>query len=463
MAQRVAVDMFGNGGETQQTAIPRPSAMASIATPAGSPTVPPTAVSMPASALVQRQAPTSTFTPQTFTAPPPVPPPHAPPAAPAPAARTPTFGNPTYDRIGGLFTNAGVTPDLGMVSQWGTNVDDNYLRTIAAEIQRQHPAAAASTGPQNTGMGGFTGDVNDRNSVQSWLHGLTGGGATQDLFFNGGLQDAILAAGMEPEMAGDGTWRGRVYPIPGRYDYFIDIPMSDWHGSSGGETPMAAAGGAMPAGVPSWLSELMDSSLGRLLTNNGQTPFGDVVQNQLASLMMNGGHTPGIDNQLINTREHFGKLQEGMLADARGALADQGAGSLPGVEQGADTLAVGRIAQQIAPAQSQALRDVETHALDIQNESFMNAVQMATGMARDQAQTMVSLLGTGSQRQQMLTSLSLDLLHENNSWNQFVASYGLDRAQLEEDIQNGRMDRVVELLKVFLGGAGAAANGFIGN
>jgi hypothetical protein len=149
-----------------------------------------------------------------------------------------------------------------------------------------------------------------------------------------------------------------------------------------------------------------------------------------------------------------------MLEDARAALAGQGGLSAPGVEQGSTTAAVQRISEAIAPEFADALRDIYGKALDESNENFMGALQMATGMADDQAKNLLQALGQGTSRQQALAGIALDTLAQNMDWNKFLATHSLDTAKLMEDIQNGRLDRVVQLMKLFIDGAGNSQQGY---
>lgn len=69
------------------------------------------------------------------------------PAAPAPSGITSgaqsamNFGNPVYNQIGGYFQQyTGAAPNFGQVSQWGTNVDANYMAKIQQAIYNSQQA-----------------------------------------------------------------------------------------------------------------------------------------------------------------------------------------------------------------------------------------------------------------------------------------------------------------------------------
>lgn len=73
-----------------------------------------------------------------------------------------SFGNPVYDQIAELFrnfTNGGYTPTQADVSQWGTNVDANYMNQIGGAIKnwwatQQGAQTPATTTQTTTGSGG---------------------------------------------------------------------------------------------------------------------------------------------------------------------------------------------------------------------------------------------------------------------------------------------------------------------
>ena len=46
------------------------------------------------------------------------------------------------------------------------------------------------------------------------------------------------------------------------------------------------------------------------------------------------------------------------------------------------------------------------------------------------------------------------------AWNQFLAQYGLDRARVFEEIQNGRIGALLPLLQMYLTAATATSQGY---
>lgn len=208
------------------------------------------------------------------------------------------------------------------------------------------------------------------------------------------------------------------------------------------------------------MSGLLDSALAGTLLSGGLTPFGGGVENALASLIGRGGVSPDIQQQIIGAREKSGLAQRSMLEDARSALADSGQLSEPGIMQGGTNAAVERIGERIAPDFASSLRDIYTHGLDVSNTGLLTALQTATGLSEAEANNILQAVGTGTQRQAALSNIALNVLHTNIDWQKFLAQHNLDQAKLSEDIQNGRYDRIVSLLQLFLQASGVAAGGY---
>jgi hypothetical protein len=208
------------------------------------------------------------------------------------------------------------------------------------------------------------------------------------------------------------------------------------------------------------LSNSIDDALKRLLDSGGVTDYGRFVQDALAKIINEGGLKTDVTQGLIGARESAGNAQQAMLRDARAGLADSGLVNEPGIAQGAETGALTGIAERIAPSYAQAVRDVYTHATDVANASVLSSLQMATGLSENEANNILNTIGAGTTRQTALANIALGVLDRNIEWNKFLAQYGLDQAKLANDIQNGNMAQVIELLKLFLGGAGTAAGGY---
>lgn len=209
------------------------------------------------------------------------------------------------------------------------------------------------------------------------------------------------------------------------------------------------------------LSELMSSGLAGLLQEGG-TPYGQNIAVTLADLIGRGGVTPATEINLNRARDSEATAFKGMMADARSELASRGTASMPGVEQGPENLAIRRTSEALAPAYADAVAGIESHAIDVSNASTMQALQMATGLSQDQANNVLAAVGTGTARQQVLSNIALDVLRENIGWNEFLADYGLRHDQVQEQMQQGRIDSLLPLLEMYFKLAQQSAQGFIG-
>ena len=93
---------------------------------------------------------------------------------------------------------------------------------------------------------------------------------------------------------------------------------------------------------------------------------------------------------------------------------------------------------------------------------LQNAISLSTGMSQEQSLNLLATAQTVNQRQQMMNDIAISILDRNIEWNQFLATYGLDRAQTLEAIQTGRIAAVQPLLELYLRVAEDAQQGAVG-
>lgn len=450
---RVPLDgtsFFGSRGNVT-TGTPRRGA----ATFGGTPTVPATAQSIsPDDILNDAQAHFNPLNPNPEShfntaaaptnTPPPTPPPQPGGATPPPASTLPPAHSTNTKAPDGTFR---------VVNGWDpTKLNDTTHNTAKYEFMRAVQNAGA--------VGGGLGERGDRASMSADLPRIV-----QDLQYVG-FPSAKLV-GDDSIDFGDGN--GPIDVLTGNGEWWWSGNQSQPAGPAAGAGGPGAASGAPGGGIPDWIQNLyggtqggdasLDGAISGLL--GGETPYGHDIGSALSALIKNGGVTPDIKQGLISARENAALAEQGLMADARGRLADSGGLSTPGVEQGATNAAIERTAATVAPTFASAVRDVQNHALDVQNESFMGALQMATGMSRDQATAALGAIGAGTTRQQVLGDLALRQLSLDQDWNKFVAQHGLDVTKLQEDIANGRMDRMIALLHEYILGGTSTAGGYI--
>lgn len=206
----------------------------------------------------------------------------------------------------------------------------------------------------------------------------------------------------------------------------------------------------------------MDASLSDLLTHGGASPYGRTIEATLSDLISRGGVTPNMTAQLTQARDANAGAMAGQTADARAELAARGLGSPHGAGQGPETTAIGRISQSLAPGYASAVTDINNHAIDVANSSVMSALTMATGMSEADATSILNTVGTGTARQTALANIALKSLEDNMQWNEFLANFGLQKDQIAEQLQQGRLAALTPLLNLFLLMSGQSAQGFIG-
>lgn len=213
------------------------------------------------------------------------------------------------------------------------------------------------------------------------------------------------------------------------------------------------------------LSQLITGGLADMILNQGATADGQDIMASLRSIIDNGGALPGDANvrnkRFESARELMAKGERTAMNDARAALASRGLMSEPGNASGAESSTIGRVHTRNAEEFARALRDIGIAEDDANNTRLTTAMSLATGMATDQARTMLASLGAGSDRQNMLAQIALESLGQNMAWNQFLAQFGLERDKVMYQIQNGNIDQMLPYLQMFMQLAQTTTRGFI--
>lgn len=251
---------------------------------------------------------------------------------------------------------------------------------------------------------------------------------------NGWSVDLIQNVG-QPNAA----WSYQLYPTDGS--------GGSGNGGGGGTFDTGAGGGGMD------VSATLDKAIADLVARGGQTGMGQEVGQVLMDIIR-GGHAPELSKQLVGAREAEAGAMRSQVNDARGMLADRGLLSEPGVPQGAEENMVERLTQNLALPYSQAVGDIESSTLN-------NALTLATGMSNDQAQNILSAVGTGTNRTVALASIALQALASDRDWQKFLSQFGLTQTQVMEQLRQGRVDQVIRLAELFGKDAALASGGYI--
>lgn len=210
------------------------------------------------------------------------------------------------------------------------------------------------------------------------------------------------------------------------------------------------------------LSKLLLNGLTSVISTGGAGPNATGaggIREALAKIISGGGAAPNLDAQLIAARDAESMAQRGMLSDLRADLANRGMVSEPGVPQGAEQFGMERIAEQLAPHFANAVAEIEMHGLDLRNSNLNTALSLATGLDQSDATNLLQAISLGSNRQVALSQIALQTLDQNRQWQQFLANYGLTRDQVANEIQQGNMQLVIQLINSFLQSVQIGAGG----
>tara|TARA_R100001086_G_scaffold185928_1_gene104187 strand:+ start:553 stop:2049 length:1497 start_codon:yes stop_codon:yes gene_type:complete len=97
------------------------------------------------------------------------------------------------------------------------------------------------------------------------------------------------------------------------------------------------------------------------------------------------------------------------------------------------------------------------------DQRLQMTLQQATGLDAQRVQNILSTASSVGERQQMVGNMALQSLNQNMQWNKFLAEFGLDRAQVMNDIQNQRLDRIMPMLQMYTQTMQALASGYTYN
>lgn len=215
----------------------------------------------------------------------------------------------------------------------------------------------------------------------------------------------------------------------------------------GSSTPTQLRAVAQPPSSSTAGSAATYTPPGSVQTNGvaSNDPFGTLIGDKLSELIANNGqvNSDQVALQREKATEDMNTSRRTQLNQAQGELADRNLLSVPGIPQGSELGAMGRIEQNIAPAYAQANRDI-TIADDKQ--------------AND---TLLSVLNMGNERQGMLGQIAIQTLAQNTQWNEFLATYGLQRDQVMYQLQNGQINDIEGLMQLFEQFAQMSAGGHV--
>ena len=89
------------------------------------------------------------------------------------------------------------------------------------------------------------------------------------------------------------------------------------------------------------------------------------------------------------------------------------------------------------------------------------ALGLATGMSQEQSRNLLNTANTVTGRQRMYSDIAMRGIDQNMEWKKFLAEFGLDRYEVMERLQQGRIDSLLPLLQQYFGAAAQAGQGYI--
>lgn len=329
--------------------------------------------------------------------------------------------------------------------------------------------------PTHTGTGKYNSDV-------KWFsQGLAATGAQPGKAGLKAVSDWINTHGGHAEVAGDGISINGGKPVDVLTNYNDDTGTADawWFGEGnlgeGSATGAGGGGGAAGdpfAGTPTTLPGALDiNSLSSILSLGstfggpggagvfgsdslqqvGQDPFSQLITGGLTNLIADSTSrlhsTPQQQAQAFEAaRSPYEMARKVQLRNAQDQLASRGLLGEPGQESGIMTGALQRIEEGLAPAYTGAIADEFGRMYDREAAA---------------ANTLGGALTSATNRQSALSDVAIRTLEQNRIFNQFIATYGLDKVKVLADIANGQGEQYLKLLELELKKAELAAGGYI--
>ena len=244
-----------------------------------------------------------------------------------------------------------------------------------------------------------------------------------------------------------------------------------------------------------------------VIDEGGVQPLTDLereTQENLWELINRGGQIP-LDEQrramqIESARSPIDALRRAQLSQGQAAMAGRGT-----LGQGPETDYMQRVETRLAPMYAQAAQSIaleeaqaaddryqtalqqlnqqalqgrisaDQHAqqardlqsamaMDIarrQDDRLMTAIQTSADLTTAQSANLVDAVNAMTGVQQMRTDSAIRVLDQNRLWNEFLATYGLDRAKTLNDMQQGRYLHLMPMIQQFMNMLQISTGGFV--
>lgn len=203
------------------------------------------------------------------------------------------------------------------------------------------------------------------------------------------------------------------------------------------DTLLSAMSGEDPLGLGARFSSLLDSTAG-----GGRNSQRLALRNEQA-------------------REQLTRGEQAALADMSARLGDRGLIGLPGSPEGSELDMTQRVFEPLQREYLSQLREAQIQESELADQHEIAALEQASGWQRGQLDARLAAANSGTQRQQILSDVALGVLDRNIEWNKFLATFGLQREQVAEQIRQGRIDNITPLIQMFLSLITQSRGGFV--
>lgn len=205
------------------------------------------------------------------------------------------------------------------------------------------------------------------------------------------------------------------------------------------------------------------------LSNGPSNQSLDSLMATLQGLFPGGGlNTDVLNRRFDSARDQITAAGKRTRANNEAALASRGL-----IGDGPEITAQNRLDERLLATENNALNDIFADESENADARMMQALGLATGLESDMMRNAVDQFRANTERDlgfgnldlnRMLGSgrLAIDNMGSVNDYNLGLGRLQLDRDKLINDIENGDIDRLLQLIEQLMAGSQISAGGYIG-